>query len=416
MNNVSNAMNKNEYTIGVFCDLTKAFDLVPHDILLMKLQKIGITGLTLKWFESYLKGRKQFVKVGNSSSSYRDISYGVPQGSILGPILFLIFFNDLPNCTTLSLLLFADDTTILASSKNLPELIHLVNHELRKISCWFRSNKMSLHPEKTMFTIFCTDDRNIPWDQINIYIDSNEEGQSNPNLIKPLKYVNKSSKVPAIKFLGVYFDTTLSFKYHIDQLIHKISKAIFSIRRAKHILTDKALKSLYYSTIHSHIIYAIQVYSAASPSLLKKIILKQKAAVRCISSSKYNAHTVPIFKQHKILPFDQLVNYFKVQFMLYYRNNDLPRSFRNVWQWNYERGFHELRNNTNLYVPYFRLNVINRHPICSFPRIWNELDDWSIKHLKNKNEFKVKYKELLLNNLPEFSCNRVGCTSCTPAV
>ena len=163
---------------------------------------------------------------------------------------------------------------------------------------------------------------------------------------------------------------------------------------------------------HSHIIYAIQVYSAASPSLLNQIILKQKAAIRTISNAKYNAHTAPLFKEKNILPFNQLVQYFKTQFMLQYRNKQLPRSFNNVWQWNYERGVHELRNNTNLYVPYFRLNSINRHPICSFPRIWNELDDWSIKSLWDKDEFRTKFKKWLLHNLPEIPCTIFACPSC----
>ena len=126
LNKVGDAMNKKQYTIGIFCDLKKAFDLVPHDILLSKLKKVGIRGSELKWFGSYLKNRTQFGNIGNSRSSTKETSSGVPQGSVLGPILFIIFFNDLPNCCRLRALIFADDTTLLASGESLDDLIDFV--------------------------------------------------------------------------------------------------------------------------------------------------------------------------------------------------------------------------------------------------------------------------------------------------
>ena len=146
LNHVSKAMNNKEYTIGIFCDIRKAFDCVPKNTLLMKLRKFGIHGNMLNWFESYLTGRNQFVKFGLFDSDPLEIDSVVPQGSILGPILFLIFFNDLPKTTLLKVLLFCDDTTILASGKNLNELVEFVNAELKNISQWFRANQMSLHP------------------------------------------------------------------------------------------------------------------------------------------------------------------------------------------------------------------------------------------------------------------------------
>ena len=124
-----------------------------------------------------------------------NISSGVPQGSILGPILFLIFFNDLPNSTLLKILLFCDDTTIIASGKNLNELTALVNIELQKISQWFRANDMSLHPSKTKFTIFYPTPSLIPWNEINLYFDENELDSPNPNpvLRKKIEFVNHES-------------------------------------------------------------------------------------------------------------------------------------------------------------------------------------------------------------------------------
>ena len=125
--------------------------------------------------------------------------------------------------------------------------------------------------------------------------------------MKKLEYVNGDSQIPAIKFLGVHFDPTLSFKYHIDQLNLKLSKTLFLLRRAKNILNLDSLKSLYFSSFHSHLVYGILVYSSVVPSVLNSLISKQKKTIRCITNSKYNAHTAPLFKKEKILPFDLLV-------------------------------------------------------------------------------------------------------------
>ena len=139
--------------------------------------------------------------------------------------------------------LFCDDTTILSSGSNIHELVTQVNSELRKISQWFRSNGMSLHPIKTKFTIFHSPGQNIPWDEINLVIDETDPECTyyNPNLVRKLEYVNGESEIPAIKFLGIYFDPLLSFKYHIGQLSLKLSKALFLLKRAKNCLSSELM-------------------------------------------------------------------------------------------------------------------------------------------------------------------------------
>ena len=139
-NHIAHELNSKKFCIGVFLDLKKAFDVVSHNILLKKLEKLGIKGLTLKWFESYLSNRKQCVEIGGVSSSSKNLDISVLQGSILGPILFLCFINDLSLSTVLLALLFSDDTIVLASGYNLPDLINHVNEELQKLANWFRAN------------------------------------------------------------------------------------------------------------------------------------------------------------------------------------------------------------------------------------------------------------------------------------
>ena len=145
LNDVSSALDRKEHTVAIFCDLRKAFDTVSHSILLSKLKKLGVRNVELQWFKNYLSNRKQLVYVNGMNSSLLDILIGVPQGSILGPLLFLIYINDLPNCSALLALLFADDTTLYLSDSNLNNLIAKVNCEFKKVVDYFRSLRLYLH-------------------------------------------------------------------------------------------------------------------------------------------------------------------------------------------------------------------------------------------------------------------------------
>ena len=154
-NYISEALNNNKYAIGIFLDLQKAFDVVNHNVLLLKLEKMGIKGLALDWFRSYLSERRQKVDLGGSNSTEKNINMSVMQGSVLGPLLFLIFINDLPNASViLKLLLFADDTCALDSDTDINRLISRVNNELQKIANWFVINKISVNVSKCKYIIF----------------------------------------------------------------------------------------------------------------------------------------------------------------------------------------------------------------------------------------------------------------------
>ena len=228
MNFVSEALNKKQHSIAIFCDLRKAFDTCNHSLLFRKMEKMGIKGITLEWFKNYLTGRKQFVSLNGISSNLLNSTIGVPQGSILGPILFLIYINDLPYCSTLLALLFADDTTLLASGDNIEDLIQYVNSEFKKIVTFFRANMLSLHTEKTQFILFSNS--NIAKSkEINLFIDMNNANENDPNLIKTIKRISSNSEFPAVKFLGVLFDPDLNFKMQIHHISSKISKSLLKI-------------------------------------------------------------------------------------------------------------------------------------------------------------------------------------------
>ena len=417
MNHVSNALNKKKHCIAIFCDLRKAFDTVDHEILFKKLERLGICGSTLKWFKSYLSERKQFVSIDGVLSDLLEILIGVPQGSILGPILFLIYVNDLPEWSNLLALLFADDTTLLASDDNIDDLILHVNSEFKKIVTFFRAHKLSLHPEKTQFILF-TNSTIVKQKNIPLVINMNNHTLDNPGLIFPMKRISSSSDTPAVKFLGIYFDPDLNFKIQIRNISSKISKSLFILRRAKTFLSEKALKTLYYSLIHCHLIYGIHIWSSTAQSNLKELVLKQKNAIRIITSSKYNSHTSPLFKQSKILPFESLVMFFKLQFMSKYVQGLLPSTFNNVWlkreSWRADNFTFSLRNSEDLYIPTALLSQTERQPLFLFPRLWSEFDVPAIKIIRNVTEFNIALKAHLLNNLPSVvNCTRLFCPSCS---
>ena len=163
-----------KYCIGVFFDLKKAFDVCLHSILLKKIRKLGVSGTSLDWFKSYSSDQKQCVDMNGKISSTKDIQISVLQGSILGPILFLCYINDLPGSKLLYTLLFADDTACLASGPNLLELINYVNTELNKIAIWFQANKIAINADKTKYIIFHAKNKTMnPGNSILVF-DNNE--------------------------------------------------------------------------------------------------------------------------------------------------------------------------------------------------------------------------------------------------
>jgi len=415
LNKIATEKNNNKFTIGIFCDLKKAFDTVNHGILLKKLHNIGVRGIELDWFRDYLSNRKQFVHINGQNSSMLEIVLGVPQGSILGPLLFLIYINDLPSCNNFFNSLFADDTMLLDSHEDLQILTFNVNREFQKVISYFNANRMALHLEKTKFILFF---KKSETPTPMIVFNYNEPGTvtNNPSLIYPMSCIN-DLPVPSIKFLGVQIDPQLNFKTHISSINKKLCTGLFFLRSVQNFMNEKALKYMYYSLIHCHIIYALHVYSSASEKLLKSIFVKQKQAIRIITGNKYNSHTEPLFKKLKILPFPQLCDFFRIQFMHDFKYGFLPPSFDNMWTTNRIRRQDqveiELRNDDLLFIPFTRSDFILRMPLHLFPKCWNDFENEDLKFIRNKIEFNLKLKDFLLEKLSAtINCRRLLCPSC----
>jgi len=205
---ISAAIDDGEFAVGIFLDLSKAFDTLDHDILIAKLDYYGVRGVALDWFKSYLHCRKQYVLLNGQSSTMSSVVCGVPQGSILGPLLFILYINDIVNCSDiLHFILFADDTNLFYSHKDLAELFLIVNWELSKLSEWFRANKLSLNAIKSNFILF--GHKRMPQNcaDVNLFLDG-----------------NRLERVTSTKFLGVFLDEKLKWTQHLNHVAIKLAR------------------------------------------------------------------------------------------------------------------------------------------------------------------------------------------------
>ena len=397
-NKIGQALNENKYCVGVFLDLKKAFDVVPHNILLKKLEKMGITGTALAWFNSYLSNRTQKVEInGHLSDSTSLDALSVFQGTSLGPVLFLCFINDLPRATDLFTVLYNDDTTGLDSDADLPTLMSRVSTELHKMADWFQSNKMALNVNKTKYIIFHVPSKKVE-QNVSLHIDTNlPDTPHNPALVLEIERIHNTHANPTLrsfKLLGIYFDENLSFNQNTTALISKLSRSIFFLNRVKHTLTAKALKSLYTSFFHSHLLYCTNIYSCTSQTNLNKIYMQQKKAIRIITNSSYTAHTGPLFTRLHILPLEQIITQARLTFMhsIYYEY--APHSFTNTWQTHSQRNPDiNLRNATDFEITFPRIELYKRLPIYSLPHTWNSHD--TIRYYSNITTFRIALQELL---------------------
>ena len=414
LNYIAKAFNNNEFVVSVFLDFQKAFDLVDHSILLKKLSKLGIHGLELKWFENYLKDRKQFVMVNGILSNFATfINISVLQGSILGPLLFLCFINDMHLSNQLVNFHFADDTTALAKGQSLNELVQFVNYEIQKLGIWLRANKLSINAAKTKIMIFHSKGKVIPDDLLFWFNNNDLNCIQDPSRIYPIERIsNKSSPHPAFKILGVWLDENLTFDHHVSATTKKISKSLFCLNRVKNILSDKALKSLYYALIHPYFLYCMPVYCCTKQKNINALLSIQKRCIRLISKAKYNAHTDPLYFALNILPIPDLIEQQRLQLMHSLEYEYCPASFADEFTKNIENRVYLLRNNDDYFIPQTRLNSLKQFPLVSFPLAWNNLDS-SLKTIVNKHEFKFRVKQLFLDKYKAFECKKLFCYTCS---
>ena len=244
---------------SVFIDLRKAFDTVNHEILCQKLEHYGVGDRNLSWFQSYLSNRKQFCRVSGIDSKTERIEVGVSQSSCLGPLLFLVYINDLPCAVKQSTTsMYADDTTLFFRSKNIEDLNEAINNDLRDLDLWLSGNKLSLNVAKTQGMLICTKNKH-----------KSLEGTGESLCLKIRD--NDLALVENTKYLGVQVDNSLDWKEHIKSVSTKVSRAVGLLKYAKRFLPQNSLKTLYTSIIEPHFRYCCAVWGCCGTTEISKL-------------------------------------------------------------------------------------------------------------------------------------------------
>ena len=352
-----NHLDNKESVLTVYCDLSRAFDTLDHKILLKKLNFYGIRGHVLDWFRSYLKNRRQFVKYNGHSSKIMDIDYGIPQGSIMGPLLYIIYMNDLPENLESDTILFADDTTIFGHNTNIDILFNEMTAELVTLIDWFQANKLSLNTTKTHFMLI-------------------SNTQDNRNDKRKLRIgTDEIARTPHVKFLGIMIDERLKWDKHIELQAKKINSGLYAINKAKLVLNTKHLTTLYYALIYPHLLYGITLWGNTYNLYLNRLVVLQKRVIRIITNSPFRAHTEHLFEQLKLLKLPDIYKLEVAKTVMKFHTNTLPKSLCDAFK-KLPNTYHNTRQSNTYKViqPRTRTTVTTRSIINMGPRIWNDIN------------------------------------------
>ena len=339
---IKDAIDKKLLTCGIFVDLSKAFDTVNHNILLDKLSHYGIRGNLHNLFSSYLSNRKQFVRVNNVNSDLKDITCGVPQGSVLGPLLFLLYINDLANCCPeVFFRIFADDTGIFFHCKDITTLSSLAEKIIQNISRWFECNKLTLNASKTSYVIFRS---------------SRYQNKNLPNTLQCNNIIiNRECQA---KYLGVTLDEYLNYNEYVEDLCKKLKRLFPVFYNIRNYLDKDHIKTIYFTMLYSRLKYGCITYGLTSLENMNKIQVIQNKLLKVLLKKPFRYSTSKLHNDLELLKFEDIVNQEITGFVFDFLKGNLPCVFEGYYEHRLtEEDFLEEVTRFRLKIPPYRTNI-----------------------------------------------------------
>ena len=378
------ALDNKEFAAGIFIDLKKAFDTVEHSILLHKLRHYGVRGKPFELISSYLSNRTHSTLIQQTLSKPVEQKHGVPQGSVLGPLFFIIYINDLhkaiKNCTTIH---FADDTSLVCRDKSLKKLNTKVNEDLTQLVHWLRANKICLNASKTELILFKSKFQNTT---------------------KKLNFRLSGQKLElsrTVSYLGVIIDENLDWDAQLSKTALKLSRAVGMLSKLRHYLDYKTLLSVYYALFESHVSYFIQILGHIKITSLDKLEKLQNKALRIIHFKGPRESAKPLYVNSRILPIRYLMKEKNCLLAYDFFKNRIPKYFSTFLTPLGNNALHATRNK-QLSITRTKTVMYGSHNICNLvTKDWNEIHTHlpSLDLITSKPTFKAHLHAYLLTKL-----------------